>query len=256
MRSKFLKTLTLGLIVAHLIGGISMLSVSIALAQTSHGIAMHGEISLPYNYKKFSFADSRTIIGGKLTRAEIGSFDSLNPFLVRGTAPEGLRDFVFESLMVRHNDEPFTLYGLLAESIETNEDRSSVIFTLRQEARFSDGKPVRIEDVIFSYETLKERGRPNHRYYYGQVTALERPAPRQIKFTFNTDDPDMELPLIIGLMPILPKHIYKGAAFEDVSMQLPVGSGPYIVEKIEPGRSITYRRNKNYWGLSMPFNRG
>lgn len=256
MRPKFLKTLTFSLIVAHIIGSISMLGVSIALAQTSHGIAMHGEMSLPSNYKKFSFADSRTIIGGKLTRAEIGSFDSLNPFLVRGTAPEGLRDFVFESLMVRHNDEPFTLYGLLAESIETAEDRSSVTFTLRQEARFSDGKPVRIEDVIFSYETLKARGRPNHRYYYGQVTALERPASGQIKFIFNTDNPDRELPLIIGLMPILPEHIYKGAAFDDVSMKLPVGSGPYMVETIEPGRRITYRRNKNYWGLSMPFNKG
>ncbi|MEC6998746.1 MAG: ABC transporter substrate-binding protein, partial [Pseudomonadota bacterium] len=119
MRTKFLKTLTFSLIVAHIIGSVSMLGVSIAFAQTSHGIAMHGEMRLPTNYKKFSFADSRTIIGGKLTRAEIGSFDSLNPFLVRGTAPEGLRDFVFESLMVRHNDEPFTLYGLLAESVET-----------------------------------------------------------------------------------------------------------------------------------------
>lgn len=199
MRSKFLKTLTYCLVTANVIFGISMLSAHIAIAQTTHGISMHGEPALPSNYKKFSFADSRTVIGGKLTRSEIGSFDSLNPFLVRGTAPEGLRELVFESLMIRHNDEPFTLYGLLAESIETAEDRSAVTFTLRKEARFSDGKPVRIEDVIFSYETLKARGRPNHRYYYGQVTSVERPSPGKVKFVFNTDNPDRELPLIIGL---------------------------------------------------------
>ena len=256
MRSKFLKTLTYGLVIANVIFGISMLSANIAIAQSLHGISMHGDPGLPSNYKKFSFADSRTVIGGKLTRAEIGSFDSLNPFLVRGTAPEGLREFVFESLMVRHNDEPFALYGLLAESIETSEDRSAVTFTLRKEARFSDGKPVRIEDVIFSYETLKARGRPNHRYYYGQVTSVELPSPGKIKFVFNTDNPDRELPLIIGLMPILPEHVYKGMAFDDVSMKPPVASGPYIVEAIEPGRRITYRRNKNYWGVSLPFNNG
>ena len=256
MLSKFLKTLTHGLVTANIIYGVSMLCAQFAVAQTAHGISMHGEPSLPADYKKFSFADSRTVIGGKLTRAEIGSFDSLNPFLVRGTAPEGLRDFVFESLMVRHNDEPFTLYGLLAESVETAEDRSAVTFTLRKEARFSDGMPVRAEDVIFSYETLKERGRPNHRYYYGQVTSVERPSPGKVKFVFNTENPDRELPLIIGLMPILPEHVYKGAAFDDVSMKRPVGSGPYIIETIEPGRRITYRRHKNYWGISLPFNNG
>ena len=260
MPFKIHKTRASGLLVASIMTGILLLGMPTSSAQTtpdiSHGISMHGSPKLPPDYKKFSFADSRTIIGGKLTRAEIGSFDSLNPFLVRGTAPEGLRELVFESLMIRHNDEPFSLYGLLAERLETTPDRSAVTFTLRKEAKFSDGQPVRVEDVVFSYETLKARGRPNHRYYYGQVRAIEFPAPRQIKFIFDTEKPDRELPLIIGLMPILPEHIYQGAAFEDVSMKLPVGSGPYSVETVEPGRRITYRRDKNYWGRNMPFNKG
>lgn len=222
----------------------------------SHALAMHGTPALPENYKKFSYADSRTVVGGELTQAKIGSFDSMNPFLVRGTAPEGLRELVFESLMVRHNDEPFSLYGLLAESVSTPEDRSSVTFALREEARFSDGRPVRVEDVIFSYETLKERGRPNHRHYYGQVAAVERPAPGQIKFVLNAENPDRELPLIIGLMPILPAHVYRGGAFEKISMTPAIGSGPYVVENVEPGRRITYRRNRNYWGRGLPFSTG
>ena len=220
----------------------------------SHAIAMHGQPALEPDYQRFSFADSRTVSGGALTQAIIGGFDSLNPFLVRGNAAEGLRQHIFESLLVRHNDEPFSLYGLLAGSVSMPPDRSAVTFTLRPEARFSDGQPVTVDDVIFSYQTLKAQGRPNHRYYYGKVSKLERPSDNQVTFIFDPQAPDRELPLIMGLMPIFPKHIY--ADNFTAGLKDPIGSGPYVVDDVKPGRQIVYRRNPNYWGNDFAFTRG
>lgn len=222
----------------------------------SHGIAMHGEPLYGPDFEHFSYANPDAPKGGSLRLAAIGSFDSLNPLIVRGTPGLGVREHVLESLMARSYDEPFSLYGLLAESVETPEDRSWVAFRLREEARFSDGKPVTVDDVIFSIELLRENGRPNHRYYYSKVERIERPDERTVKLVFNEDEPDREMPLIMGLMPILPKHIYEGVEFDRTSFEKMVGSGPYVIGDVRPGSRIVYRRNPDYWGRDLPVNRG
>jgi peptide/nickel transport system substrate-binding protein len=193
--------------------------------------------------------------GGEIVFGVLGSFDSLNPLIVRGVAAAGLREYVFESLMARAMDEPFSLYGLLAKTIETPEDRSWVTFVLHRDARFSDGKPVTTDDVIFSHSLLRDHGRPNHRTYYAKVTKVEKVGARGVRFTFS-DDGDREMPLIMGLMPVLPRHIFSEDSFEQTSLKPPVGSGPYLVEDVNPGTSITYQRDGNYWGKDLPVNRG
>ncbi len=186
---------------------------------------------------------------------QIGGFDSLNPFIIRGRPAPNLRNYVFESLMGRAYDEPFSLYGLLAQSIETPEDRSSVTFKINPKARFSDGKPVTVEDVIFSHALLRDKGRPNHRFYYAKVKKVEKIATDTVKFTFKPEG-DREMPLIMGLMPVLPKHVYNRDTFEKTTLAPPTGSGPYLVDKIDAGSSISYKRDLNYWGRDLPINKG
>lgn len=229
-------------------------------AQPEPAIAMHGEPANLAGFKAFSYVNPDAPKGGTIRFGAVGSFDSLNPFIVRGTPAVGLREFVFESLMARGYDEAFSLYGLLAESIDTAPDRSWVAFRLRKEARFSDGTPVTIDDVIFSLETLRDKGRPNYKSYYGKVERIERPDERTVKFYFRRDpgetSADREMPLILGLMPILPKHVYEKRAFDQSSLDRPVGSGPYLVEEVKPGSRISYRLNPDYWGAGLAVNRG
>lgn len=217
---------------------------------------MHGEAALPEGFSRYRFTDSRPLLGGKLVQAKLGSFDSLNPFIVQGTAAFGLREYVFESLLGRHFDEPFALYGLLAETVFAPEDRSSVTFTLRDEAKFSDGKKVTIDDVIFSFETLKTKGRPNHRHYYGKVKRLERISTNQVIFFFDKANPDREMPLIMGLMPILPQHYFDTDNFQSSTLKTPIGSGPYIVADVSAGKRLVYEKNPNYWGADFGFAQG
>ncbi|WP_422020157.1 extracellular solute-binding protein [Pyruvatibacter mobilis] len=226
-----------------------------AQAEPSHGIAMHGTPKYPAGFTRFDYVNDRAPKEGEVRLAAIGSFDSLNPMIVRGTPAAGIRWHVFESLMGRAYDEPFSLYGLIAETIETSDDRSWVEFTLRPEAKFSDGTPVTVEDVIFSVETLRDQGRPNHKYYYGKVAAMEKVGERTVRLTF-TEEGDREMPLIMGLMPILPKHVYEGQDFTRTGLTPMIGSGPYTIGKVEPGASITYVRNPDYWGKDVPVARG
>jgi peptide/nickel transport system substrate-binding protein len=226
-----------------------------------HAIAMHGEPLYPLDFEHFGYADPLAPKGGDLVVGEMGTFDSLNPYIVRGrpawsiaTGAFGRR--VFESLMARSADEPFTLYGLLAETVETPEDRSWVAFTLRPEARFSDGSPVTVDDVIFSMETLRDQGRPNHRNFYSKVVRVDRLGERTVRFVFDPEATDREAPLLMGLMPILSNRYYTENEFDRTSMAPPLGSGPYVVARVDPGRSITYRRNPDYWGKELPVNRG
>ena len=224
-------------------------------ASPQHGIAMHGQARYQPDFTNFAYADPEAPKGGEIVFGVLGSFDSLNPLIVRGVAAAGLREYVFESLMARAMDEPFSLYGLLAQTIETPEDRSWVTFTLHPDARFSDGKPVTADDVIFSHELLRDQGRPNHRTYYAKVTKVEKVGERGVRFIF-ADDGDREMPLIMGLMPVLPRHVFSKDSFEQTSLEPPVGSGPYVVEDVNPGTSITYKRDDNYWGKDLPANRG
>lgn len=220
-----------------------------------HAIAMHGEPLYPEGFTHFAYANPDAPRGGAITYGATGSFDSLNPFIVRGTAALGLREHVFESLLARGYDEPFTLYGLLAETVEVPEDRSWVAFTLNRSARFSDGMPVTIDDVVFSLETLRDKGRPNYKTYYSKVERIERIGDRTVKLHFAPDG-DRETPLILGLMPIIPKHVYEKRDFGAANFDTPVGSGPYTVERTVPGRRIVYRRNPDYWGRTLPVNAG
>jgi peptide/nickel transport system substrate-binding protein len=193
--------------------------------------------------------------GGRLIQGLSGTFDSLNPFIVRGLAVQQVRGFVIESLMARGNDEPFTLYGLLAEKIETDDARTWVTFHLNPRARFSDGQPVRAADVLFSWQLLRDKGRPNHRLYYAKVTHAEAIDDLTVRFEFG-GAADRELPLILGLMPILPKHAVDVATFENTSMAPPLGSGPYRITHVDPGSSVTLTRDPNYWGRDLPINKG
>lgn len=228
-----------------------------AQAAPTPAIAMHGAPALdPASAHSFPYADPDAPQGGTFTQAVVGTFDSLNPFIIKGVPADGLRELVYERLMKRSLDEPFTLYGLLAQSIDTPPDRSRVTFRLRAQARFSDGTPVTAEDVVFSFETLRDQGLPNYRLYFQEVTKIERPDARTVTFIFAPDTNDRELPLMLGLLPILSKRDFAQRDFAKTSLKPPIGSGPYVVEKLEAGRSIVYRRNPNYWGQGLWFNHG
>ena len=242
-------------LVAMLIFGLSVVSAKTALGEPAHGISMHGNLKHQRGFKHFGFVNPKAPKGGRLVYGAIGGFDSLNPFIVRGRPAPNLRNYVFESLMSRAYDEPFSLYGLLAETIDTPQDRSWVSFKINEKARFSDGKPVTIDDVIHSHALLRDMGRPNHRFYYSKVAKIEKIGGDTVKFTF-TPEGDREMPLIMGLMPILPKHIYSKESFEKTTLKAPTGSGPYLVDKIDAGTSISYKRDPDYWGRDLPVNKG
>ncbi|MDP6262518.1 MAG: extracellular solute-binding protein [Rhodospirillales bacterium] len=229
-------------------------AVSSASAGSSHAIAMHGPPKYGPDFEHFDYADAAAPKGGSLILSRTGAFDSLNPFIIKGVPAAGL-DLVFERLLKRSQDEPFTLYGRIAESVEVPDDRSSVTFTLRRQARFHDGSPITADDVIFSVETLRKKGRPNHRLYYRLVERMEKLGRRKIKLIFK-DASNREMPLIMGLMPILSKSYYQGVEFERTTLVPPLGSGPYRIEAVDPGRSVSYRRDPGYWGRDLPVNRG
>jgi peptide/nickel transport system substrate-binding protein len=237
---------------AALFFGVSPVPVA---AEARPGLAMHGEPDLAAGFTHFPYANPSAPKGGRLRLGALGSFDSLNPFIFKGVTPQGLREYVFESLMARSQDEPFTLYGLIAESVDVPDDRSAITFNLRPEARFSDGHPITVEDVLFSHAILKEKGWPYHRSYYRKVVRTEVLGPSSVRFVFENGS-DREIPLILGLMPILPRHLVTPESFELTTLTAPVGSGPYLVARVDPGRSIVYRRNPDYWGKDLAVTRG
>jgi peptide/nickel transport system substrate-binding protein len=228
---------------------------SVRAAAAHHAIAMHGEPAWAADFSHPTYADPTAPKGGQLVQGVLGTFDSLNPFIVKGMSAANIRSYVIESLLARGYDEPFTLYGLLAESVETNDARSVVTFTLNPAARFSDGKPVTTADVIFSWELLRDRGRPNYRIYYVKVAKAVAVDARTVRFELAGAN-DRELPLIIGLMPVLAKHAIDVGKFEDTTFAPLLGSGPYTVNAVKPGESVSFTRDTNYWGRVLPINRG
>ncbi|MBT3990468.1 MAG: ABC transporter substrate-binding protein [Rhodospirillaceae bacterium] len=216
-----------------------------------HGIAMHGSPKYGPDFKHFDYVNPTAAKGGAVRLSAIGTFDTFNPYTIKGIPAAGIGDFVYETLMVGSQDEAFTEYGKLAESVEMPKDRSWVAFTLRKEARWQDGKPVTVEDVIFSLNALKTKGQPFYRFYYRGVTKAEKAGERRVKFTFGGGK-NRELPLIVGQLPILPKHAWAGKDFSKTTLDKPIGSGPYKVKSFEAGRSITLERDKNYWGAKLP----
>ena len=231
-----------------------------------HAIAMHGEPALGAHFRHLPYANPDAPRGGRLLQGVLGTFDNVNPFIVKGLVAQGIRaplvansnviaGYVIESLMARSHDEPFTLYGLVAQTVETDAARSYVTFNINPAARFSDGKPLTPEDVLFTWQLLREKGRPNHRTYYAKVTKAEVVGTHSVRFDFGNSE-DRELPLILGLMPVLSKHSVDVEKFEALSFTAPAGSGPYVVASVDPGKSITLARDPNHWGRDLPINRG
>lgn len=225
-----------------------------ALAEPVHGIAMHGEPALPPGFTHLPYADPEAPKGGTIVYGETGGFDSLNPYTVKGRAPWAIGAYVTESLMARSWDEPFTLYGLLAESVETPPDRSWVEFTLRPEARFSDGSPVTVDDVIWSMRLLGEEGHPRYQAAWEAVASIEAVGERGVRIVFSA--PNRELPLLMGLRPVLKRAEWEGRDISESSLEPFMGSGPYVVGDFEPGRFIEFRRNPDYWGRDLGVNAG
>ena len=224
-------------------------------AADDHGIAMYGEPALPPDFQHLPYADPDAPQGGTYSEGQVGAFDSLNPHILRGTVPWQLRFLAYESLMGRSWDEPFTLYGLLAESVETAPDRSWVEFTLRPEARFSDGSPVTVDDVIWSYEKLGTEGHPRYLGLWEKIETMEATGPRSVRITFNT--PDRELALLAGMRPILKRAQWEGEDFTRSGLDvIPITTAPYVIEAVDPGRSVTLRKDPDYWGEDVPLMRG
>nr|WP_254054803.1 extracellular solute-binding protein [Pseudophaeobacter sp. EL27] len=216
---------------------------------------MYGDPALPHDFVSLPYVNPNAPKGGKVVVGNTGGFDTLNPFAQKGTPPWQLRFWGYESLMGRSWDEAFTLYGLLAESVEVPEDRSWVEFSLRPEARFSDGSPVTIEDVIWSYEMLGTQGHLRYRGFWNKISEIRQTGPLSLRITFNT--PDRELALIAGLRPILQKSQWQGKDFAASGLtEAPIGTGAYVVADFEAGRQITLKRNPDYWGKDLPFRVG
>ncbi|MBF0167985.1 MAG: ABC transporter substrate-binding protein [Alphaproteobacteria bacterium] len=219
-----------------------------------HGIAMHGSPKYGPDFKHFDYVNPQAPKGGEVRMAQIGTFDSLNPFIVKGIPPTDI-GLLFSTLLAASADEPFSEYGYVAESVEMPDDRSWVIFNLRPSAKFHDGKPVTAEDVVFSFTTLKTKGAPFYRLYYAGVAKAEALESRKVKFSF-AGEANRELPLIVGQMPILSKASWAKRNFEETTQEPPVGSGPYRVESVEPGRGITYRRDPDFWAKDLAVMKG
>ena len=260
MRNFAQKLLGCQLTTQHMLKAICVVVLSnlaaVNVQAADHAISMIGDLQHPPNFEKYSYTENRVQRDGELTEAKVGSFDNINPFTIRGAVAHNIRENIFESLMSRNMNAPFSLYGLLAEKLSVNSERSRISFRLNEQAKFSDGKAVRVEDIIYSWKVLGEQGRPNHRYYYQQVLSAEKTGPRDITFTFKGPPFDRELPLIIGLMPILPEHIYKDRDLQESSFDTPIGSGPYQIASVTPGRQVIFERNPDYWGKDLNVNRG
>lgn len=241
-------------LVAALLSAFVLLTGTALAADKTHGIAMHGDLKYGTDFTHFDYVNPDAPKGGKVKLATLGSFDSLNGFIIKGESATGL-SLIYDTLTESSADEPFSQYGLLAESIELPKDRSWVIFNLRPEAKWHDGKPVTADDVDFSFNILMKEGSPFYRYYYQNVDKVEKLGPRSIKFSFKPGE-NRELPLIIGQLQIIPKHYWQDKDFSKTTLDAPLGSGPYKIKSFDAGRTITYERVKDYWGKDIPVNKG
>lgn len=234
---------------------LALASVAHATPQTSHAIALHGQPKYPAGFKSFDYVNPAAPKGGEVRLEAMGTFTSLNPFINKGVSAQGIFN-IYDTLTHKSDDEPFTEYGLLAEKIERDPaDKSWITFHLNPKARFSDGKPVTAEDVVFTFDRIRTDGDPQYRAYYADIAKVEALDRQRVKFTFrNGNNP--ELQMIVGQLQILPKHFWEKRSFNSTSLEIPIGSGPYVIDRVDNGRSISYRRNPDYWGADLPVNRG
>ncbi len=233
---------------------LSLAAVAAMAAAGSHGLSLFGELKYPPGFKNFEYVDPQAPKGGTMKFSAIGTYDTLNPFVVKGVAAAGIGQ-IFDTLAVASQDEPGSEYALIAESIDLAPDKLSVLYSLRKEARFHDGSPMTPGDVVWTFNTLREKGHPMYRSYYGDVTEIAQEGERGIRFHFKSAE-NRELPQILGEMPVLSKAYWSGRDFAKTTLDIPLGSGPYKVDSLDPGRSITYRRVADYWGANLPVNRG
>lgn len=245
-RGKVFLFLTLGLLLA-----------ATGAVRAESGVSMHGAPKYGPDFQALAYVNPDAPKGGTLRLAMTGSFDSVNPYSVRGNRATGAT-LTGESLLGRTWDEPFSLYGLIAESVTMPDDRSWVEFRLRPEARWNDGTPITVADVLFSWQALRDHGRPNHRTYYSKVLRAEETAPRTVRFTFAGGNAggDREMPLIMGLMPLLQKSWWETRDVSAPTLEIPPTSGPYRLTEVDPGRRLVYVRDPDYWGQHLPLNRG
>ena len=223
--------------------------------EAAHGISMYGDLKYPPDFAHFDYVNPDAPKGGRIRFGVApGTFDSFNPWIIKGNPAAGI-DNLYETLLVASADEPFSEYGLLAKSVQTPEDRSWVLFELRPEARWHDGTPITADDVVWSFETLLAKGQPSFRFYYQSVDRVEKVGTHGVKFHFKPGT-NRELPLIVGQLPVFPKHWWATRDFESPSLEPPLGSGPYKVGSFEPGRFIEVVRVPDYWGADLPVNRG
>jgi microcin C transport system substrate-binding protein len=225
-----------------------------ASAATTPGMSLFGDLKYPPDFKHFDYVNPAAPKGGTMRLSSIGTFDTLNSFVVKGVPAAGIGG-IFDTLTARSEDEPGSEYGLVAETIELAPDKLSVLYTIRKDARFHDGTPMTPEDVVWTFEKLRANGLPMYRSYYGDVTKVEKEGERGVRFTFKSAE-NRELPQILGEMPVLSKAYWSGRDFEKTTLDPPLGSGPYKIESVDPGRAITYRRVADYWAADLPVMKG
>ena len=240
----------------------SIFNTQNALTQPKHAIAMHGQPKLNSNFQHMPYANPNAKKGGKIKYAVNGTFDSLNPFILKSmrTTARGAWDtvfgnLVFESMLKRTRNEPFTLYGLIAEKVEMPENRKWIEFHINKNAKFHDNTPITPQDAMFTFNLLKDKGRPPYSSRMKLVEKMEITGEHKIKITFN-EKANRETPLLFGMMPILPQHATDKNNFEQSTLVPPMGSGPYKISMVKPGEKITFQKNKNYWGINEPINIG
>lgn len=231
-------------------------------SHVSHGASLFGELKYPADFTHFDYVNPDAPKGGRLRLDAIGTFDSFNPFILQGTAAPWTNLFVYETLLSDADDEPSTMYGQVAESVEIPEDYSWVIYNLREDARFHDGHPITAEDFIFTLDILREEGAPLYGFYYQNIVEAEALSEHSIRFTFD-ETGNRELPMITGQLYALPKHYWEGTDengnprdFSRSSLEPPLGSGPYRIGRFEPGRFVEFQRVEDYWGEDLPVNVG
>jgi ABC-type oligopeptide transport system substrate-binding subunit len=242
------------MILIQLLAFVACLAAFPARAEILYALSMHGSPKYAQDFDHLDYANPDAPKGGILRQAAIGSYDSLNPFAIKGKAAQGLSN-VHDRLLTRVWDEPFTLYPTIAEKVDVPADRSSITFFLDPRATFQDGSPITADDVMFTFETLREHGRPNMRRVYKLVKTVEKIDDRTVHFALG-EGYDRETIMILAIMPVLSKAWWAGREFDSASLDIPIASGPYKIAAIDPGRKITYQRDPHYWAADLPVNRG
>ena len=228
---------------------------SISSAMAAHGVSLDGTLKYPPHFKGFEYTSAKAVPGGTLTLHSLGGFDKMNPYTLKGTAPDKIGGLLFESLTTQSLDEPFAQYGLLASDIQIAADGLSVTYQIHAEARFSDGSPVTAEDVAFSLKTMQSsKAHPLYQSYWRDIQTTTILDTHRIRFDFSKKN--RELPLISGELPIFSRAFFEKHPFDAGDLTVPVGSGPYTVKSFDAGKNIMYQRNPDYWGKHLPVRRG